>query len=169
MEKVSISHIYNSLDLVITASAVSARTSIGLIIRVQLMLLPSSAIIEDIRTFHKSGLATLAFIYCEFRDDPTKERPACGRRWETRVSTRKNRFGAVSGGFRPSELLDNNFNYEHYHSMRNQGIVVPGPDTTAVICYAYFRSSTCRMATNRATRSHSFRRCSMESMRGRYS
>ena len=34
----------------------------------------SSAIIEDIRTLQKSGLASLAFFYCDFRDDQKKDR-----------------------------------------------------------------------------------------------
>jgi hypothetical protein len=38
------------------------------------MLLASSAIIEDIRTSQKSGLASLAFFYCDFRDDQKKDR-----------------------------------------------------------------------------------------------
>src|SRR6266576_3909296 len=38
----------------------------------ELMLLASSAIIEDIRTLQKSGLASLAFFYCDFRDDQKK-------------------------------------------------------------------------------------------------
>ena len=37
------------------------------------MLLASSGIIEDIRTLQKSGLATLAFFYCDFRDDQKKD------------------------------------------------------------------------------------------------
>jgi len=40
----------------------------------ELMLLASSAIIEDIRTLQKSGLASLAFFYCDFRDDQKKDR-----------------------------------------------------------------------------------------------
>jgi hypothetical protein len=32
----------------------------------------SSAIVEDIRTLQKSGLASLAFFYCDFRDDQKK-------------------------------------------------------------------------------------------------
>ena len=38
------------------------------------MLLVSSAIIEDIRTLQNSGLASLAFFYCDFRDDQKKDR-----------------------------------------------------------------------------------------------
>ena len=40
----------------------------------KLILFASSAIIEDIRTLQKSGLATLAFFYCDFRDDQKKDR-----------------------------------------------------------------------------------------------
>jgi hypothetical protein len=38
-----------------------------------LKLLASSAIIEDIRTLQRSGLASLAFFYCDFRDDQKKD------------------------------------------------------------------------------------------------
>jgi hypothetical protein len=37
-------------------------------------LLASSAIIENIHTLQKSGLASLAFFYCDFRDDQKKDR-----------------------------------------------------------------------------------------------
>jgi len=37
------------------------------------MLLISSTIIEDIRTSQKSGRASLAFFYCDFRDDQKKD------------------------------------------------------------------------------------------------
>jgi hypothetical protein len=37
------------------------------------MLLASSAIIEDIRTLQKSGLASLAFFYCDFREGEKKD------------------------------------------------------------------------------------------------
>ena len=39
----------------------------------ELMQLASSAIIEDIRAMQKSGLASLAFFYCDFRDDKKKD------------------------------------------------------------------------------------------------
>jgi hypothetical protein len=39
----------------------------------KLMLFASSAIIEDIRTLQRSGLASLAFFYCDFRDDQKKD------------------------------------------------------------------------------------------------
>ena len=38
------------------------------------MLFASSAIIDDIRTLQKSGLASLAFFYCDFRDDQKRDR-----------------------------------------------------------------------------------------------
>ena len=40
----------------------------------KLILFASSAIIEDIRILQKSGLASLAFFYCDFRDDQKKDR-----------------------------------------------------------------------------------------------
>jgi hypothetical protein len=39
-----------------------------------LLLLASSAIVEDIRTLQKSGLASLAFFYCDFKEDQKKDR-----------------------------------------------------------------------------------------------
>jgi hypothetical protein len=39
-----------------------------------LVLLASSAIIEDIRTLQKSGLASLAFFYFDFREDQKKDK-----------------------------------------------------------------------------------------------
>jgi hypothetical protein len=40
----------------------------------ELKLAASSAIIEDINDMRKRGLAMLAFFYCDFRDDPKKDR-----------------------------------------------------------------------------------------------
>ena len=37
------------------------------------MPLASSTIVEDIRTLQRSGLASLAFFYCDFRDDQKKD------------------------------------------------------------------------------------------------
>jgi hypothetical protein len=39
----------------------------------KLTLFASSAIIEDIRTLQRSGLASLAFFYCDFRDDQKRD------------------------------------------------------------------------------------------------
>jgi hypothetical protein len=40
----------------------------------ELMSFASSAVVEDIRTLQKAGLASLAFFYCDFRDDQKKGR-----------------------------------------------------------------------------------------------
>ncbi len=40
----------------------------------ELIMFASSAVIEDIRILQKSGLASLAFFYCDFRDDQKKDR-----------------------------------------------------------------------------------------------
>jgi hypothetical protein len=80
MENVSISHlVYTFLNLMVAASSAGAGKSIiwydsHLIVPVhELILLASSAIIEDIRTLQRSGLASLAFFYCDFRDDQKKD------------------------------------------------------------------------------------------------
>jgi hypothetical protein len=39
----------------------------------ELIVLSSSSIIEDVITMQKSGLASLAFFYCDFRDDDKKD------------------------------------------------------------------------------------------------
>src|SRR6267154_404560 len=40
----------------------------------ELILFASSAVIEDIRILQKSGLASIAFFYCDFRDDQKNDR-----------------------------------------------------------------------------------------------
>jgi hypothetical protein len=47
--------------------------SLSIIRTCHLILLVSSTIIEDILTLQKSGLASLAFFYCDFRDDQKKD------------------------------------------------------------------------------------------------
>ena len=80
MENVSNSHSYVLLKLMVTVSAAGAGKSVIwcdnlLIVRIrELMPLASSAIIEDIRTLQKSGQASLAFFYCDFREDHKKNR-----------------------------------------------------------------------------------------------
>jgi hypothetical protein len=80
MGNVCVLHPSSFLKLMVTASAAGARKSVIWydnlsIVRVhELTLLASSAIIEDIRTLQKSGLASLAFFYCDFRDDQKKDR-----------------------------------------------------------------------------------------------
>jgi len=79
MANVSILCLYAFLKLMVTASSAGAGKSIiwcdyFSIVRVyEFMLLASSAIIEDIRTLQRSGLASLAFFYYDFRDDQKKD------------------------------------------------------------------------------------------------
>ena len=78
MENVSISHrIFSSLetDSFLAGAGKSVIWYDNLsVVRVHLlMLLASSAIIEDIRTLQKSGLASLAFFYCDFREGQKKD------------------------------------------------------------------------------------------------
>jgi hypothetical protein len=79
-ESVSISYLYSFLKLMMTAFVASAGKSVIWydslsIVRVcRLILFASSATIDDIRTLQKSGLASLAFFYCDFRDDQKKDR-----------------------------------------------------------------------------------------------
>jgi hypothetical protein len=79
MENVRIPLRYSILKLIITASAAGAGKSViwcdnfSIIFIRKLMLLASSAIIEDIRTLQKSGLASFAFFYCDFREDQKKD------------------------------------------------------------------------------------------------
>jgi hypothetical protein len=78
MENVSISYRYSFLKLINTASAAGSGKSViwcdnlSIFRILKLMILASSAIIEDIRTLQKSGLASLAFFYCDFRDNQKK-------------------------------------------------------------------------------------------------
>jgi hypothetical protein len=79
MENVNISHRRSPPKLMPTSFTAGAGKSVvwydGLpIVRVyKLMLLSSSAIIEDIHTLQKSGLASLAFFYCDFREGQKKD------------------------------------------------------------------------------------------------
>jgi hypothetical protein len=79
MENVSISYLYAFPNLMVATSSAGAGKSIIWydclsIVRVhELIMLASSAIIEDIRTLQRSGLASLAFFYCDFRDDQKKD------------------------------------------------------------------------------------------------
>ena len=79
MENVGILCPYSFLKLMITVSTAGAGKSViwcdalSPVHTHELMLLTSSAIIEDIRALQKSGLASLAFFYCDFRDDQKKD------------------------------------------------------------------------------------------------
>ena len=64
----------------ITASAAGAGKSViwcdhfSIVSTFELILLDSSAVIEDIRALQKSGLSSLAFFYCDFREDQKRDR-----------------------------------------------------------------------------------------------
>ena len=79
MENVSTQQLYPFLKLMIPVFPAGAGKSVIWcdhisILRIrELMLFASSAIIEDIRMLQKSGLASLAFFYCDFRDDQKKD------------------------------------------------------------------------------------------------
>jgi hypothetical protein len=71
---------YSFLWLMITAFSAGAgksviwSASVSIVHVRELILFASSAVIEDIRILQKSGLASLAFFYCDFRDDQKKDR-----------------------------------------------------------------------------------------------
>ena len=76
-ENVSSSYLYAFPKLMVTVTLAGAGKSIiwygnPQIVRVHELMLASSAIIEDIRTLQRSGLASLAFFYCDFRDAQKK-------------------------------------------------------------------------------------------------
>jgi hypothetical protein len=77
MENVSISHLHSLLKLMVTAAGAGKSViwcdNFSMVRSYELILLGSSAIIEDIRTLQKSGLASLAFFYCDFRDEQKKD------------------------------------------------------------------------------------------------
>jgi hypothetical protein len=79
MANVSISHRRFAPKLMLTSFTAGAGKSViwyGVlpIVRIhKLILLSSSAIIEDTRALQKSGLASLAFFYCDFREDQKKD------------------------------------------------------------------------------------------------
>jgi hypothetical protein len=80
-ENASISYRWFPPNLMLTSLTAGAGKSVIwydvlLIVRVQvhkLILLSSSAVIEDIRALQKFGLASLAFFYCDFREDQKKD------------------------------------------------------------------------------------------------
>ena len=65
--------------MIIASAAVAGKSviwsaSLSIVPFRELILFASSTIIEDIRILQKSGLASLAFFYCDFRDDQKKDR-----------------------------------------------------------------------------------------------
>jgi hypothetical protein len=63
------------------------------------MLLASSAIIEDIRTLQKSGLASLAFFYCDFREDQKKDQRGLLSSLLIQLSEQSNAYSAILSDF----------------------------------------------------------------------
>jgi hypothetical protein len=79
MENVRILYPYPFLKLIVTSFLAGAGKSViwcdNLSVDCIRKLIPlaSSAIIEDIRALQKSGLASLVFFYCDFREDQKKD------------------------------------------------------------------------------------------------
>ena len=65
----------------------------------ELMLLVSSAIIEDIRSLRKSGLASLAFFYCDFRDDQKKDQRGLVSSLLVQLCEQSNAYSAILSDF----------------------------------------------------------------------
>jgi hypothetical protein len=63
------------------------------------MLLASSAIIEDIRTLQKSGLASLAFFYYDFREDQKKDQRGLLSSLLVQLSEQSNAYSAILSDF----------------------------------------------------------------------
>ena len=60
---------------------------------------PSSAIIQDIRDMHKLGLASLAFFYCDFRDNQKKDRHGLLASLLVQLCDQSNSYCAVLSDF----------------------------------------------------------------------
>ena len=63
------------------------------------MVFASSAIIDDIRTLQKSGLASLAFFYCDFRDDQKKDRRELLSSLLVQLGEQSNAYSAILSEF----------------------------------------------------------------------
>jgi hypothetical protein len=89
----------------ITATAAGAGKSViwcnnSSIIRIlELILLSSSAIIEDILTLQKSGVASLAFFYCDFREDQKKDKRGLLSSLLVQLCVQSDAYSAILSGF----------------------------------------------------------------------
>ena len=63
------------------------------------MLLGSSTVIEDIRALQKAGLATLAFFYCDFREDHKKDLRGLLSSLLAQLGERSDAYSAKLSGF----------------------------------------------------------------------
>ena len=62
-------------------------------------LLASSAIIEDLRTLQKSGLASLAFFYCDFREDQKKDQRGLLSSFLVQLCEQSDAYSAILADF----------------------------------------------------------------------
>ena len=65
----------------------------------ELILFVSSAVIEDIFILQKSGLASLAFFYCDFRDDQKKDRRELLSSLLVQLSEQSDAYSAILSKF----------------------------------------------------------------------
>jgi hypothetical protein len=98
------------------------------------MLVASSAIIEDIRILQKSGLASLAFFYCDFREDQKKDQRGLLSSLLVQLCEQSNAYSAILSAFyvdhgRGSQHASNNELVGCLKDMLN----LPGQATAHVI------------------------------------
>jgi hypothetical protein len=65
----------------------------------ELTLVVSSGIIEDIRTLQKSGLASFAFFYCDFREDRKKDKHGLLSSLLIQLSEQSDTYSAILSEF----------------------------------------------------------------------
>ena len=65
----------------------------------ELMPLGSSAVIEDIRALQKSGLASLALFYCDFREDQKRDRHGLLSSLLVQLGEQSDAYSAILSGF----------------------------------------------------------------------
>jgi hypothetical protein len=63
------------------------------------MLLGSSAVIENFRALQKAGLASLAFFYCDFREDQKRDRRGLLSSLVVQLGERSDAYSAKLSGF----------------------------------------------------------------------
>ena len=89
----------------ITAPAAGAGKSViwcdhlSIVSACELILLGSSAVIEDIRALQKSGLSSLAFFYCDFREDQKRDRRGLLSSLLVQLGEQSDAYSAKLSGF----------------------------------------------------------------------
>ena len=97
--------LYGTEELRMSSSAAGAGKSVvwcesRSTVRIRaLMLLGSSAVIEDIRALQKAGLASLAFFYCDFREDQKKDRRGLLSSLLVQLGEQSDAYSAILSGF----------------------------------------------------------------------